>query len=205
MLLLTLTQPWATLVALGEKRIETRSWAPHAGADGELIAVHAAKTFGGLRGIRLPGSSRNLPLSVDGLASLCDRWPFADVLYGTHGVGYQTRRRASAALPGSRAIGKAIAAELPLGAVVAVAVLRSWHPTEPGLLERELHHRAAPHEAEFGDYSDGRWAWLLEGARPLSRPYGMRGQRGLQSVPEADRDAIMTLVDLDPPQPQEAA
>lgn len=37
---LTLTQPWATLVALGEKKIETRSWGT--GYRGELL-IHAAK------------------------------------------------------------------------------------------------------------------------------------------------------------------
>ena len=39
---LTLTQPWATLVAIGAKRFETRSWRTgHRGA----IAIHAAKGF----------------------------------------------------------------------------------------------------------------------------------------------------------------
>jgi hypothetical protein len=37
---ITLTQPWATLVAIGAKRIETRSWSTH--YRGEL-AIHAAK------------------------------------------------------------------------------------------------------------------------------------------------------------------
>lgn len=37
---LTLTQPWASLVALGAKKIETRSWAtPHRGE----VAIHAGK------------------------------------------------------------------------------------------------------------------------------------------------------------------
>lgn len=39
---LSLTQPWATLVVTGEKRIETRSWSTrHEG----VIAIHAAKSF----------------------------------------------------------------------------------------------------------------------------------------------------------------
>lgn len=39
---LTLTQPWATLVAIGAKRIETRSWGTaHRGP----LAIHAAKSF----------------------------------------------------------------------------------------------------------------------------------------------------------------
>jgi len=46
---LTLTQPWATLIAIGAKRIETRSW----GTDyhGQL-AIHAAKGLGPVGGMR---------------------------------------------------------------------------------------------------------------------------------------------------------
>lgn len=39
---ITLTQPWATLVALGEKTIETRSWSTSYRGP---IAIHAAKGF----------------------------------------------------------------------------------------------------------------------------------------------------------------
>ena len=41
---LSLTQPWATLIAVGAKRIETRSWStPFRG----LIAIHASKSMPG--------------------------------------------------------------------------------------------------------------------------------------------------------------
>jgi hypothetical protein len=43
MLCLTLTQPWASLLAHGWKRIETRSWTAPPAAIGQRIAVHAAK------------------------------------------------------------------------------------------------------------------------------------------------------------------
>ena len=39
---LSLTQPWASLVALGEKRVETRSWATKYTGP---LAIHAAKGF----------------------------------------------------------------------------------------------------------------------------------------------------------------
>lgn len=39
---LTLTQPWASLVALGHKTCETRSWFTYYRCD---LAIHAAKTF----------------------------------------------------------------------------------------------------------------------------------------------------------------
>ena len=42
---ITLTQPWASLVAVGAKRVETRSWRPFASQlrPGDRIAIHAAK------------------------------------------------------------------------------------------------------------------------------------------------------------------
>ena len=40
---LTLTQPWATLVILGVKGWETRSWKPRGIVPGARIAIHAAK------------------------------------------------------------------------------------------------------------------------------------------------------------------
>lgn len=46
---LTLTQPWATLVAIGAKKIETRSW--NTNYRGRL-AIHAAKGF--------PGAARSI-------------------------------------------------------------------------------------------------------------------------------------------------
>lgn len=39
---ISLHQPWATLVALGEKQYETRSWKPSYRG---LLAIHAAKQF----------------------------------------------------------------------------------------------------------------------------------------------------------------
>ncbi len=61
---LTLTQPWATLVALGAKRIETRSWGtPYRGP----LAIHAAKGLGPVGG-------------YSGLISLCYGEPFRGAL-----------------------------------------------------------------------------------------------------------------------------
>lgn len=41
---LTLWQPWAQLVALEAKRVETRHWRPPAAIVGQRIAIHAART-----------------------------------------------------------------------------------------------------------------------------------------------------------------
>ena len=58
---ISLTQPWATLVALGEKRVETRSWMTHYTG---LLAIHSSKTY--------PQWAREL----------CEQEPFRTSLYG---------------------------------------------------------------------------------------------------------------------------
>ena len=60
---ITLTQPWATLVAIGAKRIETRSWPTNYRGP---IAIHAAK------GLALVGG-------LSGLQDLCATQPFRRV------------------------------------------------------------------------------------------------------------------------------
>jgi hypothetical protein len=62
---LTMTQPWATLVAIGENRIETRSWPTRYRGP---LAIHAAKGF--------PAAAR----------ALCRESPFREVL-ARHGYG----------------------------------------------------------------------------------------------------------------------
>ena len=47
---ITLHQPWASLIALGLKTVETRSWPAPARLVGERIAVHAGKRL-----VRQPG------------------------------------------------------------------------------------------------------------------------------------------------------
>lgn len=68
---ITLTQPWATLVAIGAKRIETRSWATSYRGP---LAIHAGKGLGPVGGKR-------------GLQELCEQEPFRSVLLA-HGVDW---------------------------------------------------------------------------------------------------------------------
>lgn len=42
---LSLHQPWASLLAAGYKRIETRDWRPQSLRPGQLVAIHAAKKW----------------------------------------------------------------------------------------------------------------------------------------------------------------
>jgi hypothetical protein len=128
---LTLTQPWSTLVALGVKNIETRSWStPYRGR----LAIHAAKGF--------PPDAR----------LICRREPFKRVLM---------------------AAGIESLADLPLGVLLATVQLVDCVPTG------KVRSRLSSEEYAFGDYSAGRWAWLLDDVQPLSEPVPACGALGL--------------------------
>lgn len=68
---LSLTQPYATLIAIGAKRIETRDWGPSYRGP---LAIHAAKGFASLPGGNLTDFCLNEPfvsaLFADGVRQL---------------------------------------------------------------------------------------------------------------------------------------
>lgn len=132
---LTLTQPWATLVAIGAKHIETRSW--YTSYRGPL-AIHAAKGFP--------------PSAIE----LCLEEPFATVL---DAAGVRRPRN------------------LPRGAIVAVVDLVDCLETGYIVLPPEP-------ELSFGDFTFGRFAWMMENARRLKTPLPCRGALGLWEGPE---------------------
>lgn len=134
---LTLTQPWATLVAVGAKRIETRSW--NTNYRGRL-AIHAAKGF--------PKWAREFSLEP-----IC-----YDHVRGSKQAGY------------------------PTGAVIAICRLANVLPVEVvdnannvfGVSLEPLSEQ----ERAFGDYSPGRFAWLLEDVCEF-QPIAAKGALGL--------------------------
>lgn len=141
---ITLAQPWATLVAIGAKRIETRGWAT---AYRGPLAIHAGKGLGPVGGKR-------------GLRALCFRNPFLKTLVDA-GIN----------VPGL--LGTDVGDVFPLGAVVAIVNLCDVHRASclaDAISQREL---------AFGDYSPGRYAWLLEDVQQLDAPARCKGALGL--------------------------
>jgi len=128
---LTLTQPWATLVILGIKKMETRSWYPRDG-HWDRLAIHAGK-----------GWSRD------------DR-EFADELHA----------RGILPIPSN---------ELPHGVVLGTVQLSGLARSHIALRWEE----ATDLEQELGDYSAGRYAWLLSAPQPFAEPIPARGALGL--------------------------
>jgi|GEM_PF-1821147 len=166
---LSLWQPWASLVAMGVKTIETRSWRAPQALIGKRIAIHAAKTPSG--GIRWLG-------------------PYQ----------YYVGRGGAWMCEGS--VGLNIGLVLPLGAIVATARLagcvpmsvfpmpngaRRWLWVPPGRADlnystddgAEHFERDCSGQLPYGDFRDGRWAWLLEDVQPLAEPVPFKGGQGL--------------------------
>jgi hypothetical protein len=145
---ITLHQPWATLIALGEKRIETRSWPTNYRGP---IAIHAAKT--------MPAYAREF----------CGQRETVELLehYGLEAEG------------------------LPLGAVLATAKLVDCvkFSSATGRLVRDrgvitnvrtvVAYSVGPDEHLYGDFSEGRFGFVLEDMTPLPEPIPARGFQGL--------------------------
>ena len=93
----TIWQPWASFIAHGAKRYETRSWRPPVSILGQRIAIHAAQ-----RAIDLRELDQDVRL---GLAALLQR---------EHGDAWQDWR-----------VDRVLNRGLPFGAVVATAVVRT--------------------------------------------------------------------------------
>lgn len=124
---LSLWQPWASAIAIGAKRIETRCWFTHYRG---LLLIHAAA--------RGPKSRVADWIDVLGLDLDVDNIPF--------------------------------------GALVAVAQLddcRHAENLEPSELEQLL-----------GDFSPGRFGWMLSNVRVFEQPIPYRGRQRLFSVPD---------------------
>lgn len=156
---LTLHQPWASLVAIGEKDIETRSWATS--YRGEL-AIHAGKSF--------PYDQKMLCLDP----------AFSPRLEAAGCIVREPQR------PNVRRLA------LPRGAIVAVAELRRCLSVEriwfslKGVTTWPTHPDdwlATPREQLYGDFSPGRFGWLLANVRRLPEPIPCRGAQGLWDVP----------------------
>lgn len=176
---LTLTQPWATLVAIGAKRIETRSWGTRYRGP---LAIHAAAQF--------PGWAKNL-LSTG---------PFFDA-FTAAGCSPAALLAATAESEEGRRI-------LPRGAVVAVCqlvevwqiwrVAASAHPdvvrvgprgTELGMLS------LTEQEQAFGNFAPERYAWMLADIVRVHPPIPAKGALGLWEWTPPEDEGLRAALD----------
>lgn len=159
---LTLTQPWATLMALGAKKIETRGWStPYRGP----VLIHAA---------------RSMPLFAQ---KLCGTEHFWVTLANRLDLGEKASLRSLVtALPRGAAVAVA-----RLVGCVAVSEL-----AQPRLFAQHRFELPPPGSAElaFGDYSLDRYCWFFDDIRALVTPIPCHGALGLWEVESDVLDQI---------------
>lgn len=110
---LSLLQPWATLVVIGAKKIETRSWqTQHRGK----LLIHASTGKAG--------------------SIFVNELPFKKYIEDFN--------------------------KLPFGAIIGMVSLIDIVRTEELFLDDTEMNKLTMEEKAFGDYSSGRFAWILE-------------------------------------------
>jgi len=146
---LTLYQPWATLIAIGAKRIETRSWSTNYRGP---LAIHAGKNTDFIRG--------------RGKYYICDEHPFCDVLIKAGLFLFENP------FPGAIPLGCIVATcEL-----VDCILMDEKFLSEPVYcLGWSVQHP----EVAFGDFRLGRYAWMLNKVKLLPEPIPAKGAMGL--------------------------
>jgi activating signal cointegrator 1 len=153
--IITLHQPWASLVALRLKGNETRSW--HTKYRG-LLAIHA-----GLRPIKRDKDSPILYTTT---------WGDGD------GFGFEKLNQAlSQDLP----LG-AIVAICELTDCRMMRDQRDRRHLNPGAYI--YINQQTPLEIATGDWKEGRYAWKLENVLALPTPIACRGYQGLRNLPD---------------------
>ena len=146
---LSLLQPWATLVATNEKRIETRSWPTNYRGE---IYIHASKGFSRWQ------------------KELCQQAPFKSALL-----------RHKFMTPGCRVLGLS---ELPLGMIIA-----SCKIADCVKITGDFRDSLSENEFDFGDYTLGRFAWILKDIWMLAEPVPAKGNLGIWNWERSDQNA----------------
>jgi activating signal cointegrator 1 len=175
---ISLWNPWATFMARGLKRIETRSWRFPSKLPA-VLAIHATKKVDEVLLARLINDPK-------------DGYHFRAAL---EQVGVPPREFADS---GHYAVSGSL---LPAGAVVAVVRLVACLPTgafsEAGAklvsdvtgVSTTYPRILRPEELAFGDYSPGRYAWVTDAVFRLDPPVPQRGAQGLfwwDATPEVE-------------------
>lgn len=136
---ITVSQPWATLLASGKKRCETRSWKTN--YSGEIL-IHAGKK---------------------------------DPLWGISAMGDEAWAKALLAIIQYEKFDRF--ERFPTGAIIGKATLAGCVQIDRQMAERirEQH----PDEYAFGDFTPGRYAWVMDEAVLFDEPVPASGKQGL--------------------------
>ena len=144
MKVLSLLQPWASLVVMSIKKIETRSWnTTHRGA----LLIHASKGKAG--------------------SIFAEEYPFKKYIQDFE--------------------------KLPFGAIIGQVTLVDLVRTEELGMTDERINNLTLEEKAFGDYTSGRYAWILEDAVMFKEFFVARGSMHLWNCPSYIMEEILRL------------
>jgi hypothetical protein len=168
----TLWQPWASFVRPEPwcKHVETRSWGTNYRGP---LAIHSAKREIDEKGFYLLAEPES-----EAVDRLLQEEAGDDWLYPTAELWDAER---------GKPLDWGIDRIYPLGAVLRVAILVDCIQVQEGPPVRILTYEfpgglAIPPqkpEASFGDYTPGRYAWVLSNITPLSEPIPYPGKQGI--------------------------
>jgi hypothetical protein len=165
MKVISLLQPWASLMAAGAKRIETRSW-PTA-YRGEVAIAASAGIDPVVRQEFKEGTE----------------WAMLvlKTLISPHSATFTCTAKFREAY---------LRDCMPRGSILCVVNLHAMVSTnDKELLNAAFADYGAEHEPNFGNYTPNRWAWVNHSCCRLRLPYRWKGSLGLRDLPpdvEAD-------------------
>ncbi len=151
---LTIRQPWASLVALGVKTIETRSWSTKYRGP---LAIHAGKHL-------IDNDEYYLwhrALDKNGITNALDRWAYGAVVSTCELVDV---------VP---------IIEFPSHIPYDVSIWIEVDGPRLTLQETLGHFTDISDQLPYGDFSPGRFAWILSDIKPLAVPIPAKGKQGL--------------------------
>ncbi len=196
---LTVRQPWASLIVLGIKTIETRSWKLPAAMVGQRIAIHAGAARPTSASAQDVGDWQVNPDGRNGFS--VRHWPSARKL----GVGRNLICTLYPELAADEKESRGVYHRLPLGAILGYVTLGEDLPITdvrsdgahvlnrdgelwlaedvtvqshgPGLLEPIQLANPITDQLPYGDYTPGRHGWTLHDPE-LCEPIPAKGRVG---------------------------
>ncbi len=171
---LTLWQPWATLMTLRVKWIETRPWTTNYRG---RIYLHAGKRFVELGyGGELGGWLCRVS-SFNGRPYLLapGTWP------GGGALDWNEKMPAPMPLPLGAVLGSAELTDcVPILGVLPTTQTRCIEANRGNAaLWNEVGATVINDQVPFGDFTPGRFGWLFEGIEPLAKPVAAKGMQRL--------------------------
>lgn len=145
MKVISILQPWASLVLMGAKKIETRSW--NTKYRGPLL-IHASK-----RKIKLQDGMYELIDEMTKIPGFIDN--YCNLPYGS------------------------IIGQINLVTTAILCPPYKDHVSQFGIYINDKGAAFTDQELAFGDYSAGRYGWLLSDPSQFAKPIPAKGKLGL--------------------------